>query len=70
MAKVGFSLTFAISCPTVVTSLHIRQACGPAGIQYLKNDYMSVLVHLLLHLSSSLYIYNVKGTLLVNELRS
>mgnify|MGYP000008298863 FL=1 len=57
MAKASFSLTFAISCPTVVTSLHIRQACGLAGFQYLKNDYMSVLVHLLLHLSSpSLYI--------------
>lgn len=57
MAKADFSLTFAISCPTVVTSLHIRQVCGLAGFQYLKNDYMSVLVHLLLHLSSpSLYI--------------
>ena len=57
MAKAGFRLTFAISCPTVVTSLHIRQACGQTGFQYLKNDYMSVLVHLLLHLPSpSLYI--------------
>ena len=63
MAKAGFSLTFAISCPTVVTSLHIRQACGQAGFQYLKNDYMSVLVHLLLHLP-------YRRDFLVSELRS